>query len=79
MSNAPDGRDLGHYMALAQVGMEMAAPVAIGAVLDHFLGSSPWLTVTGAALGFFGGIGHLVTLSNRKAPSAQTRKTEERK
>jgi F0F1-type ATP synthase assembly protein I len=65
----PDSKELGYYFALGQVGLEMAAPVAIGAGLDHYFGWSPWATVAGAALGLFGGLAHLVTLLNRQDQS----------
>ena len=50
----PDSRELGYYFALAQVGVEMVAPLGIGLGLDFYFGWLPWATVTGAVLGFVG-------------------------
>ena len=61
----PDPRQLGKYYALAQVGFEMAAPIALGAYLDHSLGWSPWGVVVGAILGLAGGLLHLLALVNQ--------------
>lgn len=44
-------RDLGYY-SMIQIGLEMAAPVALGIWLDTMWGWLPWLTVSGAFLGF---------------------------
>jgi len=54
--------ELGRYLALGQVGLEMVAPLVLGVLLDRWWGTSPWLAVTGAVLGFAGGLLHLVTL-----------------
>ena len=66
----PRGRlsldDLAQYAALAQIGLEMAAPIALGAALDYWLGWMPWATVCGALLGLVGGMAHLVTILNRQ-------------
>lgn len=62
----PDNRELGHYLAMAQVGMEMVAPLILGLVVDHYAGTRPWGLIIGAVIGFVGGIAHLVTLGNRK-------------
>ena len=46
---------------------ELVAGVLVGAALgwliDRWLGSSPWGVIVGALLGFFGGLVHLVVLS----------------
>jgi F0F1-type ATP synthase assembly protein I len=59
-------REYGHYISLAQVGMEMVAPIGIGLVLDHYLNWSPWGVVGGAVLGLVGGLAHLIVLMNRQ-------------
>jgi F0F1-type ATP synthase assembly protein I len=59
----PDPRELGRYLALAQAGTEMVAPLGIGAVVDYLIGWGPWLTVTGAVLGFVGGTVHLIVMA----------------
>jgi hypothetical protein len=62
----PDPKEIGHYFALAQVGMEMVAPIVIGVVLDYQLGWMPWATIAGAVFGLVGGLMHLVALLNRR-------------
>ena len=61
----PNRKELGRFVALSQVGMEMVAPIVIGLILDHYLGSTPWALVTGAVLGLGGGLLHLVHLLNQ--------------
>ncbi len=61
----PDSREMGRYVALSQIGLEMVAPVIVGVLLDRYLGWSPWGAVGGAALGLIGGLVHLVHLLNR--------------
>ena len=58
-------KELGFYFSLAQVGMEMVLPMVVGIGLDHYLGWKPWGTVTGALVGFIGGLTHLVLLVQR--------------
>jgi F0F1-type ATP synthase assembly protein I len=58
----PDSREQGFYFALAQVGMEMVAPIGIGVALDHYLGWRPWGAIGGALFGFVGGLAHLIAL-----------------
>jgi F0F1-type ATP synthase assembly protein I len=53
---------LGYYFALAQVGMEMVAPMLVGIGLDYYFGWAPWATVIGLGLGFLGGMVHLVMM-----------------
>jgi F0F1-type ATP synthase assembly protein I len=66
MPQGPIGpREYGHYISLAQVGLEMVAPIGLGLVLDHYFNWSPWGVVGGAAFGLVGGLAHLVTLANR--------------
>ncbi len=54
------------YATLAQVGLEMVAPIAVGLLLDYQLETLPWITVAGAVIGFAGGLYHLVAILNRK-------------
>jgi F0F1-type ATP synthase assembly protein I len=66
LTGPPDSRkELGFYLSLAQVGLEMVVPVVAGIALDHYLHSLPWGTVSGAALGPLVGIIHLVVLQQR--------------
>jgi F0F1-type ATP synthase assembly protein I len=60
---------LAYYAELSQVGIEMAAPIAIGAVLDSYLGISPWLVIAGTVLGFAGSMFHLMKIVAKPAPS----------
>jgi F0F1-type ATP synthase assembly protein I len=65
--SAPDpNKRLGYYMELSQIGFEMAAPIGLGAFVDHWLGVGPWCAVVGAVLGLGGGLFHLVRMSNRE-------------
>ena len=61
----PELSDVGYYFALAQVGLEMAAPIIIGVTLDIYLGWRPWGVVVGAVVGFVGGLTHLIMMVNR--------------
>jgi F0F1-type ATP synthase assembly protein I len=71
-------REFGKYVALAQVGLEMVAPVGVGIALDHYLGWTPWGTIGGAVLGLVGGVAHLIALTNRSDDpgSSQTPREE---
>jgi F0F1-type ATP synthase assembly protein I len=70
----PDSKELGYYFALAQVGMEMVAPLGIGLGLDFYFGWLPWATVTGAVLGFVGGFIHMLALVNRHDAEERSRR-----
>lgn len=61
----PDSRELGYYFSLAQVGLEMVVPLVAGVWLDRTFGWTPWATLAGIALGFVGGLGHLIVLAKR--------------
>jgi F0F1-type ATP synthase assembly protein I len=61
----PSPRETGLYFALGQAGVEMVAPLAIGAWLDWQFGCRPWATVVGAILGFVGGTVHLIAMAQR--------------
>ncbi len=71
----PNPNDQQRYLTIAQVGLEMAAPVGVGIALDHYLNWAPWGAVGGALLGLIGGVAHLYTLANRSkdAGSSQQR------
>lgn len=56
---------MGRFMALGQVGIEMAACVGVGVAIDYYAGCSPWATVGGAVLGFVGGLAHLVSMASK--------------
>jgi F0F1-type ATP synthase assembly protein I len=57
-----NSRELGYYFALAQIGLEMVAPIGIGLLLDYWFGWLPWATAACAVLGFVGGMAHLVLM-----------------
>jgi F0F1-type ATP synthase assembly protein I len=61
----PKSRDVGRAFALAQVGMEMVAPIVLGLFLDSQFGWGPWGVVAGAVFGLVGGLSHLVVMLNR--------------
>jgi F0F1-type ATP synthase assembly protein I len=66
MADTPvNPRDFQRWVSLAQVGMEMAAPIGVGLALDYFLGYAPWGVVGGAVVGLVGGLAHLVRLAHR--------------
>lgn len=62
----PDPKEIGRLYALAQVGLEMVAPIGLGVLADYYLGWTPWGAVVGAVLGLVGGMAHLVALVNRR-------------
>ena len=67
MFPGPGGqKDLGRYLALGQVGLEMAAPIALGMLLDSYMGWSPWGIIAGAVIGLIGGLTHLVQMTSLK-------------
>jgi F0F1-type ATP synthase assembly protein I len=66
MQGAPDPKDVGRAYGMAQVGIEMVAPIGLGVALDYWLGWTPWATVAGAVLGFVGGLVHLVSMMNQQ-------------
>jgi F0F1-type ATP synthase assembly protein I len=71
----PNPRELGRLYAIAQVGLEMVAPIALGLLLDYQFGWMPWATIAGAVLGFVGGMAHLLSILNRpKGPKTDTQR-----
>jgi ATP synthase protein I len=64
-SGRPDPSDMGRYLVLAQAGMEMVAPIAIGVAVDYYFNCSPWGAVLGTLLGFAGGLTHLLMMLKR--------------
>ena len=61
----PDPKQIGDYFVLAQVGVEMVAPLVLGLLLDRYLGWAPWGVIGGAMLGLVGGVVHLVVIQGR--------------
>jgi F0F1-type ATP synthase assembly protein I len=71
-SSFPDPKEMGRWMALSQIGMEMVAPIVLGAVIDYYLNCSPWGAAIGVIVGFFGGIAHLLMMVNQNQDSDST-------
>jgi len=61
----PDRKEMGRYVALSQIGLEMVAPIIAGLLVDHYLGWTPWALIAGAIFGLVGGLVHLVHLLNK--------------
>jgi F0F1-type ATP synthase assembly protein I len=57
--------ELGRYLVLAQVGLEMVVPIVAGMYLDTRFAWGPWGTIVGAVIGLIGGLAHLIYLLNR--------------
>ena len=67
---APDPKEMGRLLTLAQVGLEMVVPVGLGIGLDYYLNWKPWGSVGGAVGGLAIGLMHLFILT--KAPPPQS-------
>jgi uncharacterized membrane protein len=64
---SPRRSRMAYYGEISQVGLEMAAPIAVGAAIDHWGGlNSPICSIVGAVIGLVGGLYHLVRLANRE-------------
>jgi hypothetical protein len=68
LPSSPDGKDLGRYVVMGQVGLEMVAPIGIGLAVDYYLGCAPWGVIIGTVVGFTGGLVHLIHLANQPEP-----------
>jgi hypothetical protein len=67
MPNSPRRSRLAYYGELSQVGLEMAAPIGVGALIDHWVGWGHSVgAIVGAVFGLVGGVTHLVVLANRE-------------
>jgi len=66
-------KEMRRYATLAQVGMEIVAPAALGLILDVQFNWSPWGLIVGTFLGFAGGVTHLIRLSNAAEETGPTR------
>jgi F0F1-type ATP synthase assembly protein I len=69
-----DSREMGIYLTLAQVGLEMVAPLIVGLVIDYYANWGPWAALSGIVLGFVGGICHIVVLSNKQEAAMRKKK-----
>jgi F0F1-type ATP synthase assembly protein I len=72
-----ESRELGRYLALGQVGLEMVAPIVLGLAADRYFGWAPWGLIAGAALGLGGGLAHLVHQANKMNASNPSDKERE--
>jgi F0F1-type ATP synthase assembly protein I len=73
----PNSREMGYYVALGQIGLEMIAPMGLGLLLDYWLDTMPWATIIGLILGFVGGLVHLVLMVNRHDAEERQRQPPE--
>jgi len=69
LPNTFDSSNLGRYMALSQVGLEMVAPIVVGLLLDRWLEWGPWGLIGGAVLGLIAGLFRLVNLAAKQKES----------
>jgi F0F1-type ATP synthase assembly protein I len=78
MFGGSDRRELTRYTTIAQVGLEMAVPPGLGALVDAYFGVGPWGVVVGAVLGLIIGLLHLVQLVNREeSATAEQRRAKQ--
>jgi F0F1-type ATP synthase assembly protein I len=75
--NSPNSRELGHYLSLAQVGLEMVVPIGLGVWLQDVFDFRPWGVVVGAVLGLTVGLTHLVVMTNRRDASGKGDKSRD--
>jgi F0F1-type ATP synthase assembly protein I len=75
----PDRNEMGRFVALGQIGMEMVVPIVAGLAADHYFGWSPWGVVAGAVLGLVGGFVHLVHLLNKMDSKDSSQSNQESK
>jgi len=71
-----DPRRVGYYVALSQIGFEMAAPIGLGYLIDRWLDLFPWLTIGGAILGLAGGLFHLVVMTKEEPKNGPSEDSE---
>jgi F0F1-type ATP synthase assembly protein I len=64
--HSPNRNELGRYLGMGQIGLEMVVPIGIGLALDHYLGWAPWGVVVGAVVGLTVGLVRLVRLANQE-------------
>jgi F0F1-type ATP synthase assembly protein I len=77
--DSPERSRLAQYAALSQVGLEMVAPIGIGALIDHWRDWGPWCSIAGAILGLVGGMAHLMQiLKQRSSKETSARQREQR-
>lgn len=78
MPDRPRDSRLALYAELSQVGIEMAAPIGLGAAIDYWRGwAFPYGGIVGAVVGLVGGLFHLVKLANRGAEIEKRKSPED--
>jgi F0F1-type ATP synthase assembly protein I len=58
-------KDFGRYVAMSQIGLEMVAPIGLGAAADYYWHIGPWGVIVGVVIGFGGGLTHLIYMSQK--------------
>lgn len=66
MADQPTPREMGYYASLAQTGVEMVLPAVGGYYLDVWLGTTPWITIVAAVIGFAAGLTHMIVILRQK-------------
>jgi ATP synthase protein I len=66
MSQDPTPREMGYYLALGQIGVEMVLPTLLGYWIDGWLETTPWITIIAAVVGFAAGMIHLIVILRQK-------------
>ena len=61
----PSREQMGRYMQISQVGLEMVVPIGIGVGIDFWIGWGPWLSIVGTILGLTLGMAHLFYVLNK--------------
>lgn len=74
----PDRKQWGRYLAFSQIGMEMVAPIGLGAWVDITWGTKPWLSVVGTLLGLSAGMTHLFYLLRKIEEAEQKERGQDR-
>lgn len=72
--DSPGPSKFARYAELSQIGMEMAAPIGLGVLLDRWMAWGPWGVIIGAILGLVGGMAHLVSILNARSSSESSTK-----
>jgi F0F1-type ATP synthase assembly protein I len=73
----PSPRDVGFYYSLAQIGLEMVAPIGLGVVIDLYFNTLPWATIITAVLGPVAGFLHLISMLNRRQQTDLEKKDQD--
>jgi len=76
----PSREQMGRYMQISQVGLEMVAPIGLGVAIDLWIGWGPWLAIIGTILGLGLGMTHLFYVLNKieKAEQQDTQKEQDK-